>query len=693
MNERLKTIRLFRLNFLTFRLFHFTKLLGKNIVLKIKLLENFSNGKQTEIQEESATNRHEALKRPIAGEPSNKEGSARNRWQASIKQIQQQQAFIRLAKNRVDYRRKYVSKLFHPSKYFMPKMISGLVKREPTGELVCRKNETIQTILRYVEKKLKQKNTEKFIEFQRLVLPPEGCVLSFVLDRDVTAAHAFLFDQGTTIPFQQIENFLNSVNGTPTPAPTPESQAKGDKNAANNDDDDDDGDEGDAHLSTYALLQAIQMGEKAFAPNARLDLSRLPNKEVKANESLLKKAKRAINRMKGILDKLIKWAQTQRSVDEQKERDEEPTIKEELDEEIQMKLEQLDDEHRQRLIRDAEEGKKIIESADIKFAGEPSDAERENEELRGAQALEESVYEFRRKIIESGDRDAGGSTNLKVFRRMLTPDQVANWKIHPFKFLQGVRYKIDVRPNVRNFKAINSEKFARWIRYKSNKNAQEFEKMTQSRQVSMEKRAKELDEIAENLGQEHYRSCLRCYELKSMLEEAIFDPDTNDLIAGQLRGRLGAQILNAVSNAKRYTAEIGMGLAASLLVSGGIAYGLDAQVWPRLIELIVKWKGERNWFTMLMSTIMNSSTAQAAETVDSVVIKRLLNFFNGGRLWFKNWDEFKENFFDSAKSGFIASLGQMPNNFLMLYKKWALIAPSAVANQVLFLSFIRSILR
>jgi hypothetical protein len=167
--------------------------------------------------------------------------------------------------------------------------------------------------------------------------------------------------------------------------------------------------------------------------------------------------------------------------------------------------------------------------------------------------------------------------------------------------------------------------------------------------------------------------------LKELVEDCLNEADSATL---ELRGRLGAQSINSVINRKVFTKEIGIAMFASLAVSGGLTYALDAVAWKSLVAAAASAYGETHPVTQFVDALTNSVTPLIAETVDSLIVKRLLGTFQGERLLPESVDEFLGDLKDSAVSGGIAAVGSIANNAAALNSSIGMLPVQALTNQV-----------
>ncbi len=156
----------------------------------------------------------------------------------------------------------------------------------------------------------------------------------------------------------------------------------------------------------------------------------------------------------------------------------------------------------------------------------------------------------------------------------------------------------------------------------------------------------------------------------------------SDPVTLELRGRMGAQAVNAVLTQKQFSPELGWSMLASLVGSGGLAYALDVVAWGAVMGQVSAALGEDHPATRMTEVLLASLTPLFAETVDSLVIKRLLGTFQNEPLLPETFAEFMDDLKDSAISGTIAAIGSIPNNVAGLTQRWAMEPVSMVTNQI-----------
>uniref|UniRef100_A0A914L9H5 Uncharacterized protein n=1 Tax=Meloidogyne incognita TaxID=6306 RepID=A0A914L9H5_MELIC len=176
-----------------------------------------------------------------------------------------------------------------------------------------------------------------------------------------------------------------------------------------------------------------------------------------------------------------------------------------------------------------------------------------------------------------------------------------------------------------------------------------------------------------------------CQQVKDPILAVFRYEGKDDLIHQEFRGRMGAQIIASVYNAKRLTKDIVRAMFWSMGGAGIIAAILDLGVWFGLIKLVLLTKCIL--CAQIIGALLYSLTPLVAETFDSLVIKRLLVTFEGGEFWPDSLDKFIDNLKDAFVAGRIAAAGSIFNNILGMEKITKrlgvrLLAPSVPSNQV-----------
>nr|CAD2192035.1 unnamed protein product [Meloidogyne enterolobii] len=180
-----------------------------------------------------------------------------------------------------------------------------------------------------------------------------------------------------------------------------------------------------------------------------------------------------------------------------------------------------------------------------------------------------------------------------------------------------------------------------------------------------------------------------CKIFKHSILQVLRYNDESDTIHQEFRGRMGAQILGSVYNAKELIKDFWNALLISLTGSGLISAVLDIGVWPSII-LLISLTGCIPC-AHAVGVILYMMTPRASETFDSLVIKRLLVSFDGGSFWPSSKAIFDENMSVAIAAGKIAAGGSIFNNLLAMEEisksfpenaQWTSIFPAFPANLV-----------
>nr|CAD2179595.1 unnamed protein product [Meloidogyne enterolobii] len=176
-----------------------------------------------------------------------------------------------------------------------------------------------------------------------------------------------------------------------------------------------------------------------------------------------------------------------------------------------------------------------------------------------------------------------------------------------------------------------------------------------------------------------------CQQVKDPILAVFRYEGKDDLIHQEFRGRMGAQIIASVYNAKRLTKDIITAMFWSMGGAGLIAAILDLGVWFLVIKIVLHTKC--HLCAQIVGALLYSLTPLFAETFDSLVIKRLLVTFDGGEFWPDTLDKFNDNLKDAFVAGRIAAAGSIFNNILGMEKITErlgvrLLFPSVPSNQI-----------
>ncbi|MCY0387417.1 hypothetical protein OVY01_09240 [Robbsia sp. Bb-Pol-6] len=167
--------------------------------------------------------------------------------------------------------------------------------------------------------------------------------------------------------------------------------------------------------------------------------------------------------------------------------------------------------------------------------------------------------------------------------------------------------------------------------------------------------------------------------LKALVERSLNDVDPVTL---EFRGRLGAQAIHSVISQKRMSKELGIAVAASLAGSGAIAYAMDVWAWGSVVKVLAERFGPESSQAKCAEVILDSLTPLLAETLDSLVIKRLLGVFKNEPLLPESVEEFTDDLKGAALSGAIAAVGSVANNGVGSLKGWGWMPLNILTNQI-----------
>nr|CAD2179444.1 unnamed protein product [Meloidogyne enterolobii] len=173
----------------------------------------------------------------------------------------------------------------------------------------------------------------------------------------------------------------------------------------------------------------------------------------------------------------------------------------------------------------------------------------------------------------------------------------------------------------------------------------------------------------------------KCYQLKEPIKRVISRKVEEEDVEmyKEFRGRLGAQILLSVYNAKQLTKDIAYGMVLSLVGAGFIGTLLDVFIWPAMITAMAH---VCPFLVIPFTVFLYSLTPLFAETFDSFVIKRFLNTLQGGKFFPSTMKEFLNDLNSSWKAGNIASVGSVMNNYIELYSTFSLLGLNVFTNQI-----------
>uniref|UniRef100_A0A915EEJ9 Uncharacterized protein n=1 Tax=Ditylenchus dipsaci TaxID=166011 RepID=A0A915EEJ9_9BILA len=251
---------------------------------------------------------------------------------------------------------------------------------------------------------------------------------------------------------------------------------------------------------------------------------------------------------------------------------------------------------------------------------------KQNERLtESAHRIAEIVKGDEKEELEGLDEEKAINENLSEIRKM---------KLHPADLLDSVRYKIHGAPA--EFRNLSAEEYKMLV-----------ESMEKKILMKIQKRKN-------NCGKTKKNSLTKLAELTEFALYHGSDDGSKDF-----RVRLGAQALNSIINAKRFTKETGMALSASFLFTVGIAVGLDGFAWPWVADAVASiFHGNKEHYAVVVLTfLLDSFTALLAETLDSALVSRFLDSLKGGNLIPNSLKEYAVDIKEASKSGMVAMFG------------------------------------
>ncbi|KAI1703630.1 effector protein AvrPphD [Ditylenchus destructor] len=599
-------------------------------------------------------------------------------------------------------KRDYISKVLtrrDTKEYFMPKDIEGVVTFKNGRWEVEKKvrDETVATILDYVEKrvnttfnarvnelkvlkglnKIKEhekkilEDLEKVLHVTKLPLPQEGCKVVFNVDESVKI-NAYMWELGLMFTENEVNEERQKISDLELMYKIGEEKFKNKKEAQAayeakrakiKEEHEKTKKERQAkveakkkelklnrakkmadkkkmpieaflELSTYAIINSLKYGDKAFSPNAVIDFSKMPMKEDKKEE---RKFKELIKILKQKLTKsyyklrehLIKTPE-QRKLEEQKE------IKEKKINPIESKLRAESEDKK----------KQLLDALDDILRTEDPEIELENADDKKKEDAEEQ------KVVNAGD--------YPHFAHY----EITKKKVKPFDFLKDVRYNIYVKPLKKDFKKLKAKDFYRIVKFLK-RDTEDYKQLDPKVWSEYASKVNANDDNIQN-----------CYDVAQLFTKAIYynpNPTKADPIREQFLGRLGAQTLNSVINAKKLTKEIGWALGLSMGAAGGIAVGLNLFAWPAVIAAVCGGTlGAGCPAAIPLTIFLYSMTPAITETVDSFVIGKLLDSMKGGNFFPKSKKEFWNTLTDASRAGGVSAFGSVFNNVIFYYNTIAL---------------------
>uniref|UniRef100_A0A914HZZ7 Uncharacterized protein n=1 Tax=Globodera rostochiensis TaxID=31243 RepID=A0A914HZZ7_GLORO len=474
--------------------------------------------------------------------------------------------------------------------------------------------DTVETIMLYVQRKLESKEDLDELRKIHKEIPEAGCALAFA-PNEHTLNNALLFEQG--LPNDDEEAGQEEADEIADNLPSKrrrhapflfETNDEEDYIQDDDDDDDDDDDEESAdETSTYAVMQAIQRGHAGFGDAAQLDWSNLtePTQQKKktmgSTQKWLAKFKAIYYSIIGTVKNGTGWVVNKLG----RSKDTKNATKLELAGSVLSEhLDKLNDNQRTEILQKAESAIGGIEQLESISQNNNNDNDNNGKQQQKPQ-----------KKDNASDR-AG------ISRKWIK--ELKNQKYHPFDFLaENVRYTVSARTGRKEYKRLDAEQVQLLDRllaevgklYPDGKNLDEkkfklllgglkgkdqflinykrlhdaekdkykLEKMEKDHANMLKKVHKALRKLAPFHAQlsKEAKTCNKLGQLvdKTLYMEIKLDPNTMESKyepqSKEMRGRLGAQIINSVISVKDLNGMM-LQLSLSLFGSGIIALFFDA---------------------------------------------------------------------------------------------------------------------
>uniref|UniRef100_A0A183BTR7 GST_C_6 domain-containing protein n=1 Tax=Globodera pallida TaxID=36090 RepID=A0A183BTR7_GLOPA len=571
--------------------------------------------------------------------------------------------------------------------------------------------DTIETIMLYVQLKLESKiNPRDGMDFKEDLdelrniykeIPEAGCALAFA-PNEHTLNNALLFEQGLPNDEEeagQEEAGKNESAETKSADNLPskrrrrapflfETNDEEDYIQDDDDDDDDDDEENADETSTYAVMQAIQRGHAGFGDAAQLDWSHL-SEPTQQKKKTMSSTQKWLAKFKAIYYSIIRTVQKGTGWVVNKlgrSKDTKNATKLELaDSVLSEHLDKLNDNQRTEIMQKAESAISGIEQLE-NISQNNSDNDNNGKQQQKPQKKDTA------------------SNRAGISRKWIK--DLKNQKYHPFDFLaENVRYTVSAKTGRKEYKRLDADqvqlldrlladlgksdgkniddkKFKALIEglkgkdqflinYKRLRDAEKdkykLDKMDKDHANMLKKVHKALRKLAPFHAQlsKEAKTCNKLGQLvdKTLYMEIKLDPNTMESKyepqSKEMRGRLGAQIINSVISVKDLNGMM-LQLSLSLFGSGIIALFFDAFLWPIIIGFLTPLIGP---FAIPLSVALYSITPLFAETFDSLMIKRAIASSRGAPLFPKK-AILIQNFHEAVASGTVASFGSIPNNLM-----------------------------
>nr|CAD2198844.1 unnamed protein product [Meloidogyne enterolobii] len=535
----------------------------------------------------------------------------------------------------------YVQKLVGKTQYFMPKVIDGDVycKEEDFVEInddkvnskgckyITSKDITVAKLLEYFYLKIDKIEGLRG-ELEQVEFENNKCNIGFPLPKNIFGK-AFLLDTALSFSGDELEELVHGEEKMVYDKLLKEEEENDDeednKEEENNDEEEEEG-EGDVRLSTHVLLEAIYKGSNAFTKDSILDLEKIPEMEYKYEIQKQKKFKNTSKRISQKIHKILKnmIEKIEKKIGKENDKEsqtssqkatslprEEPPAEENEDAPLNVQQKENDKE---------EIEKKLIETLNEKTTKE------KNEQINKWKVILDDWEKDARKSFERKieiKKDERGHKKLLEYKPLV------------FEFFKETTFGVSIKPSNKRFKNIEGEEYEELIEFF--KNPQEFlnsppeENETVNNDLSENSENKWKKKLSEKLlkfifkemegikgkrvgeegkeveegeistdrkfGIEHFKILKKeltdidngienCKIFKHSILQVLRYNDESDTIHQEFRGRIGAQILGSVYNAKELTKDLWNGLLLSLGGAGLIAAVLDIAVWPGVIALI-----------------------------------------------------------------------------------------------------------
>uniref|UniRef100_A0A915N2W0 Uncharacterized protein n=1 Tax=Meloidogyne javanica TaxID=6303 RepID=A0A915N2W0_MELJA len=154
----------------------------------------------------------------------------------------------------------------------------------------------------------------------------------------------------------------------------------------------------------------------------------------------------------------------------------------------------------------------------------------------------------------------------------------------------------------------------------------------------------------------------------------------DDEMHKEFRGRLGAQILLSVYNAKEVTKEIANSMLINLAGSGLISTILDVFVWPPLLAIVAI--SCPPLYIPLSVILYSVITSLFVNIADSLFLQRFLIMIEGGNFTPTTLEGFLNNLRDSWKVEKIAVGGSLLNNLIQMDTNWDMLGLDILSNEI-----------